>query len=293
MAFVSNASPSILFSSSPFVVPVAAACMLIVCSQWTGWFLWLILIPCWILILLYKHYKQKERTFVNNCCQIFGHLRNRRHYSQRDHLNSTFQGFMILVLKAKCIFSCSSHCDREWEKSRKRPFKLIIYLWWLKHYRKMHACFFSNHCLPYKNIHGSALRKLLKMYWWVSALREPLFWLCGGSRGLLRSLPPPAMELVGSGHHRTALSCLRSFFRCCDLRVLFQVTHHMCACSVCGSFPLLESSSRWSVSWWRGAWLGKLQNGLGIKNQEAICMYEILSLGLVYVLNISCSLWHQ
>lgn len=26
---------------------------------------------------------------------------------------------MILVLKAKCIFICSSHCDREWEKSRK------------------------------------------------------------------------------------------------------------------------------------------------------------------------------
>lgn len=26
---------------------------------------------------------------------------------------------MILVLKAKCIFICSSYCDREWEKSRK------------------------------------------------------------------------------------------------------------------------------------------------------------------------------
>lgn len=73
----------------------------------------------------------------------------------------------------------------------------------------------------------------------VGALGE----LCGGSWGLLRSLPPPDMELVGSGRHRTALSCLRSFFQGCDLRVLFQVTHHMRARSVCSSFPLLENGS--------------------------------------------------
>lgn len=60
VAFVLHASPSTLFSSSPFVVPVAFACMLIVCSQWTGWFLWLVLIPWWILILLYK-YKNRKR----------------------------------------------------------------------------------------------------------------------------------------------------------------------------------------------------------------------------------------
>lgn len=177
---------------------------------------------------------------MNNCCQIPGHLRNRRLYSQRDHLNWTFQGF-ILVLKAKYIFICSSHCDGEWKKSRKRPFKLIIYLWWLKHYRKMHVCFFFlNHI---KTFTDGPLRSSLK---------------CMGGCLLWERLCSYSVVAVGgcSGHcplqtwnwldlaiiERRWAAC-GAFFQCCDLRVLFQVTHHMRARSVCGSFPLLENSS--------------------------------------------------
>jgi len=54
---------------------------------------------------------------VNICEQLLPDIwsakKQKTLYSQRAHCNSTFQGFMIFVLKAKWRFICYSHCDRE------------------------------------------------------------------------------------------------------------------------------------------------------------------------------------
>lgn len=102
---------------------LAAVCVLIVCSQLTGWPLSSVTIPCWIFILVYKHYKSCKRAHLWAAVSRYLVSWETEDCSQRAHLNATFKGFYVYSKSKVQMYLFIFY--REWWKTRKWSSRLI------------------------------------------------------------------------------------------------------------------------------------------------------------------------